>query len=110
MGMVGGGLGIGGIAIALIAYFLGFDPGAVTEMAQQATQGASTQRGAVGTPTDEMGQFAARVLGSTEEVWSTVFQRSGATYRAPTLVLFEGQVRSACGMAQAAMGPFYCPS
>jgi hypothetical protein len=56
-----------------------------------------------------MGQFVSRVLGSTEDVWSGVFRQSGVQYRAPTLVLYDGQVRSACGMGQAAMGPFYCP-
>jgi hypothetical protein len=62
-----------------------------------------------GAPGDEMGQFVSKVLGSTEEVWGRVFQQSNAQYRAPTLVLYDGQVRSACGMGQAAMGPFYCP-
>jgi predicted metalloprotease len=60
-------------------------------------------------PEDEAGQFISRVLGSTEEVWSRIFEQSGSRYREPTLVLYEGLVRSACGMGQAAMGPFYCP-
>ena len=111
MGMAAGGLGVGGIVIAIIAYFLGLDPGAVTSVIEQAGSGASTQQEAPrGTPADEMGQFVSRVLGSTEDVWSRVFQQSNAQYRAPTLVLYEGQVRSACGMGQAAMGPFYCPN
>jgi uncharacterized protein len=110
MGMVGGGLGVGGIVIALIAYFLGVDPGAVVNMAEQAGGGSSAQQQAPqGAPSDETGQFVAKVLGSTEEVWGGVFENSGLRYRAPTLVLYEGQVRSACGMGQAAMGPFYCP-
>ena len=53
--------------------------------------------------------FVARVLGSTERVWDGVFQQMGQTYQKPTLVLFTGFVQSACGMAQSAMGPFYCP-
>jgi predicted metalloprotease len=111
MGMAAGGLGAGGIIIAIIAYFLGFDPGAVTSVIEQAGTGASSQQQAPrGAPSDDMGQFVSRVLGSTEEVWSRVFQQSNAQYRAPTLVLYEGQVRSACGMGQAAMGPFYCPN
>jgi uncharacterized protein len=109
MGMVGGGLGVGGIVIALIAYFLGVDPGAVVNMAEQAGGGSSAQHAPQGAPSDETGQFVAKVLGSTEEVWGGVFENSGLRYRAPTLVLYEGQVRSACGMGQAAMGPFYCP-
>ncbi|MEK6246397.1 MAG: neutral zinc metallopeptidase, partial [Pseudomonadota bacterium] len=62
-----------------------------------------------GAPADEMGQFVSKVLGSTEAVWGKIFQQSKSQYRPPTLVLFDGQVRSACGMGQAAMGPFYCP-
>ena len=110
MGMVGGGLGIGGIVIALIAYFLGFDPGAALDVAQQVTTQQETRATPKGTPNDDMGQFVAKVLGSTEDVWTKIFDRSGAQYRAPTLVLYEGQVRSACGMGQSAMGPFYCPN
>jgi uncharacterized protein len=110
---IGGGLGIGGIVIALVAYFLGFDPAVVTEVANQvATQRAGTQdtrEAPRGAPQDEMGQFVSKVLGSTEDVWSGVFRQSKIQYRAPTLVLYDGQVRSACGMGQAAMGPFYCP-
>ena len=112
MGMkIGGGLGVGGIVIALVAYFLGVDPSVVTEVAQQVggERAGSQQEAPRGAPGDETGQFVARVLGSTEAVWGNVFQRSGAQYRPPTLVLYEGQVRSACGMGQAAMGPFYCP-
>lgn len=109
MGLVGGGLGVGGIVIALIAYFLGVDPGGVVNMAEQAGGGSSAQHAPQGAPADEPGQFVAKVLGSTEEVWGGVFENSGLRYRAPTLVLYEGQVRSACGMGQAAMGPFYCP-
>jgi predicted metalloprotease len=109
MGMVGGGIGVGGIVIALIAYFLGFDPGAVTQVVEQVGGPQSRQQVAKGAPQDEAGQFVAKVLGSTEDVWGRVFQQSGAQYRAPALVLFEGQVRSACGVGQSAMGPFYCP-
>jgi predicted metalloprotease len=56
-----------------------------------------------------MGQFVAKILGSTEDVWSSIFAASQSEYRRPTLVLYDGQVRSACGMAQSAVGPFYCP-
>ena len=110
MGMVGGGLGIGGIVVAVIAYFLGFDPGTAIQVGQQVGGGQQTQQQVQkGAPKDEAGQFVSKVLGSTEDVWGRVFQQSGAQYGAPTLVLFEGQVRSACGVGQAAMGPFYCP-
>jgi uncharacterized protein len=112
IGMVGGGLGVGGIVIALIAYFLGVDPGVVTEVAQQVAperMGQNAPEVPRGAPADETGQFVSKVLGSTEDVWSGVFRQSRTQYRAPTLVLYDGQVRSACGMGQAAMGPFYCP-
>jgi len=55
-----------------------------------------------------MGQFVSKILGSTEDVWGRIFQQSKGQYRPPTLVLYDGQVRSACGMGQSAMGPFYC--
>jgi hypothetical protein len=109
IGMVGSGIGIGGIVIAVVAYFLGFDPGAVLSVVEQVAPQGETREAPKGAPADEMGQFVAKVLGSTESVWGKVFPQSGNTYRPPTLVLYDGQVRSACGMGQAAMGPFYCP-
>lgn len=102
---LGGGLGVGGIVIAVIAYFLGFDPGTVVNVAEQLTPRADTREAPRGAPADATGQFVARVLGSTEVVWSRLL----ANYRPPTLVLYDGQVRSACGLGQAATGPFYCP-
>jgi predicted metalloprotease len=109
MGMVGGGLGVGAIVIGLVAYFLGFDPGAVMNMAEQVAPQRETREAPRGAPADEMGQFVAKILGSTEAVWGKIFQESKSQYRPPTLVLYDGQVRSACGMAQSAVGPFYCP-
>lgn len=109
MGIAAGGLGIGGIVIVLVAYFLGVDPGAVIGIAEQAGSGSSSREAPRGAPADEAGQFVARVLGSTEDVWGGIFNGSGAQYRPPVLVLYDGQVRSACGLGVAAMGPFYCP-
>jgi predicted metalloprotease len=109
IGMVGGGLGVGAIVIGLVAYFLGFDPGAVMNMAEQVAPQRETREAPKGAPADEMGQFVAKILGSTEAVWGKIFQESKSQYRPPTLVLYDGQVRSACGMAQSAVGPFYCP-
>ena len=57
----------------------------------------------------ELKDFVAVILGSTEDVWGGIFQEAGGSYRVPTLVLFSGAVQSACGYAQSAMGPFYCP-
>jgi predicted metalloprotease len=62
-----------------------------------------------GAPADELGQFAATILGSTEDVWTEIFAAEGQRYQTPTLVLFSDAVDSACGMASSAVGPFYCP-
>src|SRR6185436_9579502 len=107
---MGGGLGIGGIAVAIVAYFLGFDPGTAINVAQQVTAPRETREAPRGAPGDEAGQFTAKVLGSTEAVWGKIFQQSNSQYRPPTLVLYDGQTRSACGTGQAQMGPFYCPN
>src|SRR5689334_25370077 len=70
LGMVGGGLGVGGIVVAVIAYFLGFDPGTALQVGEQVSSSSRhAQQAPRGTPNDEMGQFVSRVLGSTEDVW-----------------------------------------
>ncbi|MCK9908912.1 neutral zinc metallopeptidase [Microbacteriaceae bacterium K1510] len=114
----GGGLGIGTIVVlGLIGWALGIDPSLLIGGAEVLSGGnnnaryeqpapSNTQRG---TPNDQMGQFVAAVLGNTEDVWTKIFQESGQTYRAPRLRLFSGAEQGGCGMAQAAMGPFYCP-
>ena len=107
-GVAGGGIGT--IIIILLALFFGFDPrmllqGNVQEVNYpQAPSPQSQQPGR----DDEMRQFVARVLGSTERTWDQIFQAAGQTYQKPTLVLFSDAVESACGFAQAAAGPFYC--
>ncbi len=106
----GAGLGIGGTLIALAAaYFLGVDPRMILGLTES-VQGARQPEIASGTPTDQQGQFVAAVLGDTEDTWGALFQAAGSTYPPPTLVLFTGQVRSGCGGASAASGPFYCPA
>ena len=108
---VGGGLGIGGVIIAIVAAFLGLDPTAVLNTVNEVSPSAQSEKAAPkGAPADEMGQFVSKVLGSTEDVWKQMFRAQGKQYREPTLVLFTGGVRSACGMGQSAMGPFYCPN
>src|SRR5260221_1214296 len=83
-------------------------PGGQTTQNQQQTTPPSGQQ-----QTDVTGDagkdFVARVLGSTERIWTDKFQKMGRQYQKPTLVLFNGFIQSACGMAQSAMGPFYCP-
>jgi len=108
MGVLGGGLGVGGVVIAVIAYFFGFDPGTVMNVAEQVAPQREMRAAPRGAPADEIGQFVSKVLGSTELVWGRMFQQSKRQYRPPTLVLYDGQVRSACGMGKSAMGPFYC--
>src|SRR5436190_20133864 len=84
IGMVGGGLGVGGIVVAVIAYFLGFDPGTAINVAEQIAPQRETREAAKGAPTDQMGQFVAKVLGSTETVWGKILQQSSARYRPRT--------------------------
>jgi uncharacterized protein len=106
-GLAGGGLGVA--ALAVIALLLGVDPRIVLNTVGQLS--SVPQPSAVRTsPEDErMKKFMSIVLADTEDTWSAIFQQSGSRYEEPKLVLFSGQVQSACGYAQAAMGPFYCP-
>ena len=106
-----GGLGgIGLIVFVLIALFLGVDPSMLFQ-GDTVTDAPYSETPATQPPADdEMAQFVATVLGYTEDTWAVLFDQMGHTYREPTLVLFSEQVRSACGFAQAAMGPFYCPA
>ncbi|HWH39006.1 MAG TPA: neutral zinc metallopeptidase [Usitatibacter sp.] len=110
IGGVGGGLGVGGIVIALIAYFLGVDPTPILNGMQQAPTASQSQQAPRGTPPDQMGQFVSKVLGSTEDVWTSVFRQMNRQYHNPTLVLYDHATRTACGTGQTAMGPFYCPN
>jgi hypothetical protein len=82
-------------------------PGGSTEVGNGGQTGGGVSSGDV--TTDAGKDFVARVLGSTERVWGGIFQNMGRQYQEPNLVLFSGFVQSACGMAQSAMGPFYCP-
>ncbi|HYC36779.1 MAG TPA: neutral zinc metallopeptidase [Usitatibacter sp.] len=105
---VGGGLGIGGVVLALVAMFFGVDPSVVLNTAGQMGTSSQPQQ-ETSTPRDETGKFMSQVLASTEDVWTQIFRASGSEYPAPKMVRFEGGTRTACGMGQAAMGPFYCP-
>ncbi len=112
MGPVGiGGIGLGGIAILVIGYFLGVDPARLLGLAEQVSQPSQTAPAPrEGPVTDPSGRFVAQVLGSTEDVWTQVFEQSGRSYQKPRLVLYDGSTPSACGLGRAAMGPFYCPN
>lgn len=104
--VVGGG--IGAVLLAVVVTLLGGDPSLILEQAGGGSYTQSPELTGV-PPNDEMGQFMSVVLADTEDTWGEIFRQSGATYVEPTLVLFEGRVESACGLASAAVGPFYCP-
>jgi len=108
-GVVIGGGGLGTIAIALLIFFMGGDPSVVLEpSAQGPNVSDSAPRPA---SENELADFVSVVLADTEDTWNALFQEQfGEDYPEPHLVLFTGQVESACGFAQAAMGPFYCPA
>ncbi|WP_157020114.1 KPN_02809 family neutral zinc metallopeptidase [Mesorhizobium xinjiangense] len=115
VGRTGGG-SVSGIIVLLVLYFAlracGIDP---LEMlagggGQVSSPGGGGQIARTGPRSDdEAAQFAGVVLAETEDVWSGIFQAEGYDYTDPTMVLFSGQVRSDCGFASAASGPFYCP-
>ncbi len=115
----GGGLGLGTIVVlGLIGWALGINPALLIggaemfskmhspgQVAQQEERQRPTSR-----PTDQMGLFVSKILGSNEDVWSAVLpEQKGVSFKAPRLVLFDGETTSRCGAAQSAMGPFYCP-
>jgi predicted metalloprotease len=107
---MGGGMALGGGGILVVILGLLFGPDAANLVSQLPIgQGTQTEV-AKGSPTDEAGKFADVVLGDTEDVWNKIFSENGMEYKEPTMVLFEGQVSSACGAASSATGPFYCPS
>ena len=104
----GRSIGIGTIALALVAMYFGVDPSVVLNIGQGMSQNAPVEAKPI--PQDDpAAKFVAKVLGSTEDTWGKIFQNSGHEYPAPKLVLFSGQTPTACGSGQAAMGPFYCP-
>ncbi|MCA1566861.1 MAG: zinc metallopeptidase [Acidobacteria bacterium] len=103
---VGGGLGT--IVLVVVALLFGADPRELLDQNQgNPAQGTQTS-GRVNPQEDELKQFSSVVLAETEDVWNTLFQQAGRRYREPTLSLFTGQTRSACGVAGASVGPFYC--
>jgi predicted metalloprotease len=111
-----GGLGIGTmVVLGLLGWALGINPSLLIGGAEILSRGSGYQEPyrapnrQSGTPKDATGQFVAAVLGNTEDTWQEIFRQNGQEYRNPKLVLFSGAIQGGCGMAQAAMGPFYCP-
>ena len=113
-----GGLGLGTIVIAFVlAWLLGVNPMTLLGLAEDVGLGspAPTQQQSAGSarggaPTDEMGQFIAVVLGSTEDTWTGIFRANGTTYQPPRLVIYTGSTPTGCGLGSANAGPFYCPA
>lgn len=106
--MVGGGLGA--VVLAIVAMFLGVDPGAIGGgAAPDPTAPGQGPSGQAPSADDATADTVSQVLRSTEITWQRNFQQLGRQYTEPGLVLFSGSDQSGCGFAQAAMGPFYCP-
>lgn len=111
-GRRGAGIGIGTIVIVVIGYFMGVSPATLLNLlnGDQQTVTAETPAAPVtGASADPQVDFVRAVLGETEDVWGAYFKSHGQDYVPPKLVLFSGSVDSACGLASAASGPFYCP-
>jgi uncharacterized protein len=107
-GLIGGG--IGAIVLALVAMYFGVDPAVVLNQVGAMAPTQQEQPAATLSPEQErLKEFVSVVLADTEDVWGALFKGSGQSYAHPKLVLFSGTVQSACGFAEAAMGPFYCP-
>ena len=115
-GMSGGGKlalgGLGGcgtIVVLLLALLFGADPRQLFEQLPTTGGGGAPATRPTNPQEEELKQFVAVVLAETEDAWTGIFRQIGRTYRKPTLVLFTDRVESACGVAGAAVGPFYCP-
>ncbi|MFO0039270.1 MAG: neutral zinc metallopeptidase [Synechococcaceae cyanobacterium] len=113
--MVGGGIGVVGVILAGVVALRGGDPMIVLE--QMGGSGALgpgpvvvSQPRPPSPQQDRLADFVSVVLADTEDTWSQEFRQQGGRYTPPKLVIFDGTVSSACGLAQAAMGPFYCPN
>ncbi len=116
--MSGPGVAIGGggaVVLLILALIFGVDPKDILQQAPPSGGGYTQSAGEQGSSTvtdpheEELKQFVGVVLGDTEDIWGRIFAEQNMTYQPPTLVLFSGQVESACGYASAAVGPFYCP-
>lgn len=106
--VVGGG--IGAVILAVIVTLMGGDPSVVFQQ-DTSTRRTAPNSGQVRSPEeDKLADFVSVVLADTEDTWSDLFRQMGRTYQEPKLVLFSGTAKSACGYAQSAAGPFYCPA
>lgn len=108
--MIGGGLGT--VLLVLVALYFGVDPSIILNQGGLPLPNTQDSAAPYSASPEEQRQadFVSVVLGDTEDTWRALFKRSGQEYEEPKLVLFSGSVQSACGMASAAVGPFYCPA
>lgn len=106
-GIVGGGIGT--IILVVAALYFGIDPTVILQQMPNGGTPAVTTQQHQKPGADPMADFVSVVLADTEDTWKDIFRRYGRTYQEPTLVLFTDAVQSACGFADAAVGPFYCP-
>ncbi|MDD3447562.1 MAG: zinc metallopeptidase [Gammaproteobacteria bacterium] len=104
---VGGGVGT--LVLVLVALYLGVDPRLVLQGIPDNEGGYATGTAPVPPGQEELADFVSVVLADTEDTWQALFRARGGVYEEPRLVLFTDAVESACGFAQAAAGPFYCP-
>jgi hypothetical protein len=103
--------GIGTVVVTLIALYFGVDPSVILNQVASSPPATEQQQAAARSPAeDKLARFSSVVLADTEDVWTQVFKDKGSAYPLPKMVLYTGSVQSACGFAQAAMGPFYCPN
>jgi len=108
-GVKGGGIGM--LLLVIVAMYFGVDPSIVLQQGTEMDGGSSIQTIPIqpSTADNELADFVSVVLADTEDTWESLFNQMGGTYEEPNLVVFSGMVESACGYAQAAIGPFYCP-
>ena len=105
------GGGIGMLLLVIVALYFGVDPSFILQQGTEMGGGTSIQTTPVqpSAADNELADFVSVVLADTEDTWRSLFKQMGGHYEEPNLVLFTGMVESACGYAQAAAGPFYCP-
>jgi uncharacterized protein len=112
-GISGKGLafgGIGSVVILIVALLLGVDPRTFLGGGDSSSPGPNAPASRSANPEEEeLKDFSSSVLANTEDVWGEIFRQRGQQYRPPKLVLFNGQIRSPCGLSSSAVGPFYCP-
>jgi len=106
--VAGGSLGT--IILVLVGLYFGIDPGVILQSTGTLAPPSETSHAPLSPEEKELGEFVSVVLADTEDTWHAIFRQAGSQYREPKLVLFSGAVESACGYAQSATGPFYCPA